>query len=126
MKNYLENLLEKKFGNYIPSKGDIVWLSFNPQSGHEQSGHRPAIVISPKEYNEKVGLALFCPITSMVKDYPFEVRVKIKDKIDGAILSDQVKSLDWINRKADFIVKAPKGIVEEYAIAWNGGLNDAR
>jgi len=105
--------LEKKPYSYIPSKGDLIWLSFNPQTGHEQSGHRPAIVISPKEYNEKVGLALCCPITSKIKNYPFEVRISIKNKIDGAILSDQVKSLDWITRNAQFIAKAPKGIIEE-------------
>ncbi len=105
--------MEKKSGNYTPSKGDVVWLSFTPQSAHEQAGHRPAMVISPKEYNEKVGLALFCPITSKIKDYPFEVRIKIKDKIDGVILSDQIKSLDWKTRKAQLIIKAPIEIIEE-------------
>lgn len=105
--------MEKKSGKYIPSKGDIVWLSFDPQSGHEQAGHRPAMVISPKEYNEKVGLALFCPITSRVKNYPFEVRIQVQDKIDGAILSDQLKSLDWRARDARLIAKAPVEIVEE-------------
>jgi mRNA interferase MazF len=105
--------LEKKSGKYIPSRGDIVWLSFNPQSGHEQSGHRPGIVISPKEYNEKIGLALCCPITSRVKDYPFEVRISIKDKIDGVILSDQVKSLDWRERQSKYIAVAPKEVLAE-------------
>ncbi len=105
--------MEKKPGSYIPSRGDIVWLLFTPQSGHEQSGHRPAIVISPKEYNEKVGLALFCPITSKIKDYPFEVRINIKGKIDGVILSDQIKSLDWISREAKFITKASDDLFEE-------------
>lgn len=113
LKNFQENPLEKKSGKYIPSKGDIVWLSFDPQSGHEQAGHRPAMVISPKEYNEKVGLALFCPITSRVKNYPFEVRIQVQDKIDGAILSDQLKSLDWRARDARLIAKAPVEIVEE-------------
>lgn len=105
--------MEKKSGKYVPSRGDIVWLSFNPQSGHEQSGHRPAIVISPKEYNGKVGLALLCPITSKIKDYPFEVKIIIKDIIKGAILADQLKSLDWEKREAKFIVKASKRVVEE-------------
>ncbi len=105
--------MEKKFGKYIPARGDVVWLSFSPQSGHEQSGHRPAIVISPKEYNEKVGLALCCPITSKVKDYPFEVRIIIKNKIDGVILSDQIKSLDWKERQAKYIAAAPKLVLNE-------------
>jgi len=89
---------------YSPERGDIVWLNFNPQSGHEQEGKRPAVVISPKEYNEKVGLGLFCPITSKIKNYPFEVRVENK-KIDGVILSDQIKSLDWKTREIEFITK---------------------
>jgi mRNA interferase MazF len=105
--------LEKKSGSYVPARGDIVWLAFNPQSGHEQAGNRPAMVISPKEYNEKVGLALFCPITSKIKGYPFEVVIKIKDQIDGAILSDQIKSLDWLARKAQFIIQVPIEVVEE-------------
>jgi mRNA interferase MazF len=91
--------------NYVPDRGDILWLNFNPQSGHEQHGKRPAIVLSPKEYNEKVGLGLFCPITSKIKKYPFEVRIKNK-KIDGVILSDQIKSLDWKGRDAEFIIKS--------------------
>jgi mRNA interferase MazF len=105
--------LEKKSGKYIPSRGDVVWLSFNPQSGHEQAGHRPAIVISPREYNEKVGLALFCPITSKIKGYPFEVRIKVKNNIDGVILSDQIKSFDWKARNASFIIKSSKNTIEE-------------
>ncbi|PKN68583.1 MAG: mRNA-degrading endonuclease [Chloroflexi bacterium HGW-Chloroflexi-5] len=103
----------KKSGKYVPSRGDIVWLSFNPQSGHEQSGRRPGIVVSPKEYNETVGLALCCPITSRIKDYPFEVRIVIKNKIDGVILSDQLKSLDWRERQVKYIASAPKEIMQE-------------
>jgi mRNA interferase MazF len=90
---------------YIPERGDIVWLNFNPQTGHEQKVRRPAIVISPKEYNEKVNLALFCPITSKDKKYPFEVKLKNK-RIDGVVLSDQVKSLDWTKRNIEYIGKA--------------------
>ena len=105
--------MEKKSGKYIPARGDIIWLSFNPQSGHEQSGHRPAIVISPREYNKKTGLALCCPITSKVKDYPFEVGISIKNKIDGVILSDQIKSLDWKERQAKFIAAASKETLNE-------------
>ena len=98
--------------NYIPERGDIVWLNFNPQSGHEQKGKRPAVVISPKEYNEKTGLGLFCPITSKVKNYPFEVIIEEK-KIKGAVLSDQIKSLDWKTRKTEFIVKIATKKIEE-------------
>lgn len=105
--------MEKKSGKYIPARGDVIWLSFNPQSGHEQSGHRPAIVITPREYNEKVGLALCCPITSKIKDYPFEVRINIQGKIEGVILSDQVKSLDWQERQARYIAAAPKDALDE-------------
>ncbi len=90
-----------------PDKGDIVWLSFNPQAGREQYGRRPALVISPKEYNEKTNLAIFCPITSQVKGYPFEVKIPDNLEIGGVILSDQIKSLDWKSRKAEFICKLP-------------------
>ena len=89
---------------YVPERGDLVWLTFDPQAGHEQAGKRPALVISPTAYNEKVGLAIFCPITSKVKGYPFEVVVKGK-KISGAVLSDQIKSLDWQAREARFAEK---------------------
>lgn len=92
----------------VPDKGDIVWLSFNPQSGHEQSGRRPALVISPQEYNGKTDLAIFCPITSQAKGYPFEVKIPDNLEISGVILSDQIKSLDWKTRKAEFICKLPK------------------
>ena len=98
---------------YAPDRGDIVWLEFNPQPGHEQAGHRPALVVSPKAYNQKVGLALFCPITSNVKEYPFEVLLPDKHKISGAILSDQIKSLDWRVRKARKIATVPKDVLEE-------------
>ncbi len=89
---------------YVPEEGDIVWLEFDSQAGHEQAGHRPAVVLSRKAYNRKTGLAIFCPITSRVKGYPFEVIVKGK-KIQGAVLSDQVKSLDWKARQAKPIEK---------------------
>jgi mRNA interferase MazF len=91
--------------NYVPGRGDIVWLEFNPQVGHEQAGNRPALVVSPREYNEKVGLAIFCPITHKEKGYPFEAKIDIRDKIKGVILADQVKSLDWRKRKAKYITK---------------------
>ena len=98
---------------YIPERGDIVWLEFNPQAGYEQAGHRPALVLSPRAYNEKVQLALFCPITSHIKGYPFEVILSEKHKVSGAILSDQIKSLDWQKRKAKRIVTAPQDVLEE-------------
>jgi mRNA interferase MazF len=97
---------------YYPERGDIVWLNFNPQSRHEQKGKKPAIVISPKEYNEKVGLGLFCPITTKIKDYPFEIKIENK-KINGAVLSDQIKSLDWTTRGIEFIAKENSGKIDE-------------
>lgn len=97
---------------YVPERGDIVWLDFDPQTGFEQKGKRPALVITPKLYNEKVGLAVFCPITSRIKNYPFEVVIDEK-KLSGAILSDQIKSLDWRARKAEFIIRASDEAFEE-------------
>ena len=85
---------------YIPDRGDIVWLHFDPRVGHEQAGRRPAFVVSPRAYNRRVGLALFCPLTSHVKGYPFEVPLPDGGRARGAILSDQLKSLDWRARKA--------------------------
>lgn len=92
---------------YVPDSGDIVWITFNPQAGHEQAGRRPSLVMSPKAYNGKVGLAILCPITSQVKGYPFEVLIPEGLEVKGAILSDQVKSLDWKARKAEFSCKLP-------------------
>ncbi|MCH7764438.1 MAG: endoribonuclease MazF [Candidatus Marinimicrobia bacterium] len=100
-------------GRYIPNRGDIVWLNFTPQSGHEQTGKRPALVLSPKQYNSKVGLAVFCPITSHKKGYPFEVDIQKTTKINGVVLSDQVKSLDWRTRKAKFVEKVPESVLNE-------------
>ena len=97
---------------YAPAQGDIVWLDFNSQQGHEQTGRRPALVISHQEYNERVGLALFCPITSKVKGYPFEVEAKAT-KINGVVLSDQVKSFDWKARNIEFIEKIESDIFAE-------------
>jgi mRNA interferase MazF len=97
---------------YCPNRGDVVWLDFDPQLGHEQAGKRPALVISQSDYNKKVGLALFYPITSQVKGYPFEVTIK-SEKINGVVLADQIKSLDWKARKIKFIDKAPEEVLEE-------------
>jgi len=97
---------------YIPERGDIVWLNFNPSSGHEQQGKRPAFVVSPEKYNEKTGLGLFCPVTSKIKDYPFEVKINNK-KIKGVVLADQIKNLDWKTRNIEFIIKEPPEKIEE-------------
>jgi len=83
---------------YVPEAGDIVWLHFDPQAGHEQAGHRPALVISPAAYNRKTGLMVCCPMTTQIKGYPFEVN--ISGNRPGAALADQVKSLDWVVGKA--------------------------
>jgi mRNA interferase MazF len=92
---------------YIPERGDVVWITFNPQAGHEQAGRRPAVVLSPKTYNSKAGLALLCPITSQVKGYPFEVSLPEGLPVSGVVLSDQVKSLDWKARNAEKAFSLP-------------------
>ena len=83
---------------YVPDEGDIVWLQFSPQAGHEQAGHRPAVVLSPASYNDKTSLMLCCPMTTQIKNYPFEVIIAGEAK--SAVLSDQVKSVDWRARNA--------------------------
>ena len=98
---------------YVPQRGDVVWITLNPQAGHEQAGRRPALVLSPRTYNGKVGLAILCPITSQVKGYPFEVLIPIGLPVSGAVLSDQVKSLDWRARQVERICGLPTGIVTE-------------
>jgi len=91
---------------YIPDRGHIIWIDFDPQSGREQAHHRPALVLSPKAYNRKTSLCVLCPLTSRIKGYPFEVL--ISDKDSSVVLTDQVKSLDWRARKAK-----KKGEVDE-------------
>jgi mRNA interferase MazF len=91
---------------FIPDRGDLVWLDFQPQTGHEQRGRRPALVISPRSYNSKTGLAIFCPVTSQVKGYPFEVALPQESRVGGVILADQIKSLDWRVRRARFIERS--------------------
>ncbi len=98
---------------YTPDRGDAIWITFNPQAGHEQAGRRPAVVLSPSAYNGKVGLAILCPITSKIKGYPFEVMLPDNLAITGAVLSDQVKSLDWQARNAELICALPSDIVVE-------------
>ena len=96
---------------YVPDAGDIVWLAFSPQAGREQSGHRPALVISPSRYNGKTGLMLCCPLTSQIKGYPFEVLVS--ERPASVVLSDQVKSLDWRARKARRKGAVPADVMAE-------------
>jgi len=98
---------------FVPERGDIVWIQFDPQAGHEQAGHRPALVISPSTYNRIVGLGLFCPLTTRIKGFPFEVLLPPGLPASGAILSDQVKNLDWRARKAKFLCNAPADVVDE-------------
>ena len=98
---------------YVPDRGDAIWITLNPQAGHEQSGRRPAVVLSPGDYNGKVGLAILCPITNQIKGYPFEVVLPSDLAVSGAILSDQVKSLDWRVRKAELICTLPGATVAE-------------
>ncbi len=99
--------------SYVPERGDIVWLQFDPHAGHEQAGRRPAFVVSPRTYNRRVGLALVCPLTSRVKGYPFEVVVPDRGKAQGAILADQIKSVDWRARNAVRFDRASPEIVAE-------------
>jgi len=94
----------------VPEAGDIVWLNFTPQAGHEHAGHRPALVLSPKVYNEKTSLMICCPMTTQIKDYPFEVL--IAGTPESVVLADQVKSLDWRVRKA-----TRKGVVSAEELA---------
>ena len=98
---------------YIPQRGDVIWITLNPQTGHEQAGRRPALVLSPATYNGKVGLAILCPLTNQIKGYPFEVLIPPNLSIQGAIMADQVKNLDWRARSAELICRLPRRIVAE-------------
>jgi mRNA interferase MazF len=98
---------------YLPERGDIVWLMFDPQVGHEQAGRRPVLIVSPKSYNEKKGLALAYPITSKVKHYPYEVEIPAGLPINGVILADQIKNLDWMGRNAEYIFSLPTIVVKD-------------
>lgn len=100
-------------GAYIPERGDAVWITLDPQAGHEQAGRRPALVLSRSAYNGRVGLALFCPITSQVKGYPFEVLLPAGLPVAGVVGADQIKSLDWRARKATRIGGVPPEVVTE-------------
>ena len=98
---------------YIPTRGDFVWLEFEPSAGREQRGYRPGLVLSPEGFNRRTGLAFFCPVTSKAKGYPFEVRLPDSSAISGVVLADHIKSLDWITRNARPAGKAPMQVVVE-------------
>jgi mRNA interferase MazF len=98
---------------YVPDRGDVVWLTLDPQAGHEPQGRRPAVVLSPRIYNSRVGLCLACPVTSQVKGYPFEVAIPAGLPISGVVLADQIKSLDWRARKAALICRVPREVIGE-------------
>ena len=97
----------------MPNRGEVIWINLNPQAGHEQAGHRPALVLSPKAYNRKTGLALMCPITNQAKGYPFEVSLPAGSGATGVVLADQLRSLDWRARKATRKGVVPQPIVDE-------------
>lgn len=103
----------KRKGSFVPERGDAVWVMLDPQAGHEQAGRRPALILSPSSYNGRVGLALLCPITSQQKGYPFEVPLPSGLPVEGVVLSDQVKSLDWRARKVARICPVPADVVRE-------------
>ncbi len=98
---------------YVPDRGDVVWVNFTPQAGHEQAGRRPALTMSPGSYNERVGLALICPITSQVKGYPFEVGLLPGGSVSGVVLADQIRSVDWRAREARFDSRLAPQVVNE-------------
>jgi len=102
-----------KPSGYVPDRGDAVWLSFDPQAGREQAGRRPALVLSPAAYNAKTSLALVCPITSKAKGYPFESPLPAGSPLQGVILSDHVRSLDWRVRQAKFICSVPDSLLDD-------------
>jgi mRNA interferase MazF len=94
--------MSKAKGTYVPERGDLVWVRFTPQAGHEQAGHRPAVVVSPAAYNRLLGLALVMPVTNRAKGYPFEVPIPAGAAVSGVILADQLKSIDWRARGVQF------------------------
>jgi mRNA interferase MazF len=100
-------------GEYVPDAGDLIWLDFTPQAGREQAGRRPAVVLSPRSYNDKTSLAVVCLITSHAKGYPFEVAVPPGSRIGGVILSDHLKNLDWRQRQAQKAGKIPRSVLDQ-------------
>ncbi|HXW83890.1 MAG TPA: endoribonuclease MazF [Candidatus Binataceae bacterium] len=104
--------MRRRAAAYVPERGDLVWLNFSPQAGHEQAGRRPALVLSLRPYNRVTGLAIACPVTSRSKGYPFEVAVKSVG-IEGVVLCDQLKSIDWRERRAQFADRATSETIAE-------------
>jgi mRNA interferase MazF len=98
---------------WVPRARDLVWLSFDPQAGREQAGRRPALILSPEEYNRRSGLALACPITSQVKGYPFEVQLPPGLPVSGVVLADHIKSLDWRARRAELAAQLPSEVLQD-------------
>ena len=98
---------------YVPDAGDLIWLTFDPHAGHEQRGRRPALILSPRAYNEKARLAIACPVTSHAKGYPFEVALPEDGAVTGVVLSDHVKNLDWQARRVEFAAAAPVEVLAD-------------
>ena len=113
MKSERVNRLATKSGSrsYVPERGDLVWLTFDPEAGHEQAGRRPAVILSPQSYNRRAGLAIVVPVTRQVKQYPFEITLPANLPVSGVVLSDQIKSLDWQVREAKRIASLPNEVV---------------
>lgn len=99
--------------SYVPDAGDLVWLTFDPHAGHEQRGRRPALVLSPRAYNQKARLAIACPITTHAKGYPFEVALPAGGNVTGVVLADHVKNLDWNARRVEFAATVPVEILTD-------------
>jgi mRNA interferase MazF len=117
-------MVEDEIDEYVPGRGDVVWLTSSPTRGHEQGGRRPALVLSSERYNGKVGLALVCPITRQSKGYPFEVRIEDNPDVKGVILSDHARSVDWRERSAEFICTVPSGLVNRVGKTLNRVLDE--
>jgi mRNA interferase MazF len=98
---------------FVPQRGQVVWLDFDPQAGHEQAGRRPALVLSPDSYNRPTELALFCPITNQAKGYPFEVKLPAELSVRGVVLADQMKNMDWKKRRATYLCDVPDDVLED-------------
>jgi mRNA interferase MazF len=105
--------LATRSGDYCPDAGELIWIDLNPTLGHEQSGHRPAIVLTPRQYNERSGLCIICPITSRARGYPFEVAIPPEHAISGLILVDQVRSVSWEKRYVKVAGAAPAKLLDE-------------
>jgi mRNA interferase MazF len=99
--------------SWTPRRGDIIWLDFDPHRGREQAGHRPALVLSADDYNQRIGLMVVCPITSRAKGYPFEVQLPPNLEVSGVALCDHVRSIDWKNRRARFVCRAGEEVVTD-------------